>query len=442
MAGIQTKKRSRRRFVDRLRTQGLVIVPAFLLVIAAFVFAYQFVGPAPPSRIVFATGHESGAYHAFGKKYAERFRAEGIELVLKQSAGSTQNLALLSDPESGIVGAFLQGGIGVPKDNPDLRSLGSIYYEPLWVFVRGTAGISRLTELAGKRVAVGAVGSGTRAVARALLAENGIDGKSAVLVDKGGPDAAGMLTSGAVDAAIFVTSVTSKTVRGLLATPGVHLTSFERADAYLRRHRYLSRVILPKGAVDLAKNLPNRDMVLLAPTATVVVSSKIHPALVDLLLLIMRDAHRDGGLLEAPGAFPTARYVTFPPDPAARRFHERGPPFLQRYLPFWVANLLDRLKILLLPLVTILYPLFKLLPPAYSWSMRSKVNRGYKELQAVDDAVHGGTTSPQDALVELERIERAVEEVSVPAGHAARVYNLRLHIDYLKRRLKAPRDEA
>jgi TRAP transporter TAXI family solute receptor len=435
MSNADTSRIKRRRFFRSLWSQIAIVAPALILVIAGFVFAYQFVGPAPPDRIVMATGSTSGAYHAFGQKFADRFRKEGIRLDLKSTAGSAQNLELLIQDDNDVPVAFLQGGIGSPDTHPELRSLGSVYYEPLWVFVRGGNAPARLTSLAGKRIAIGAKGSGTRAIAHRLLAENGITEKSARLLDIGGPQAAQALKNGVADAAVFVTSAKSKTVRDLLSIPGISVMSFERADAYIRRNRFLSKLTLPKGAVDLARNLPNKDIVLLAPTATVVASPALHPALIDLFLLVMRDAHRPGGLLEAPDEFPSPRYITYPLDPAAQRFYDRGPPFLQRFLPFWAANLVDRLKVMILPLLTLLYPLFKILPPAYSWRMRSKVNRWYKELQALDDRVRDQSVSRDEATEQLDRIERSVENVSVPAGFAASAYTLRVHIDFLRRRV-------
>ena len=445
MSNADTSRIKRRRFFNSLLSQSAIVAPALILVIAGFVFAYQFVGPAPPDRLVMATGSTTGAYYAFGEKYADRFRKEGIELVLKSTAGSVQNLDLLTNGESDVPVAFLQGGIGAPDAHPEFKSLGSVYYEPLWVFVRGDNVPARLTSLAGKRIAIGAKGSGTRAIAHRLLAENGITGNSARLLDIGGPQAAQALKNNVVDAAVFVTSARSNTVRTLLSTPGIRIMSFERADAYIRLNRFLSKMILPKGAIDLARNLPAKDIVLLAPTATVVASPDLHPALVDLFLLVMRDAHRPGGLLEAPDEFPSPRYITYPLDPAARRFYDRGPPFLQRFLPFWAANLADRLKVMILPLLTLLYPLFKILPPAYSWRMRSKVNRWYKELEALDDRVRDGSVSRGDAHEQLDRIEQSVENVSVPAAFAASAYTLRLHIDFLRRRvdgMATPDDSA
>lgn len=383
-----------------------------------------------------ATGSETGAYHAFGKLYAERFRKEGIELSLRSTAGSTENLSLIGDPSRNVPVAFIQGGVATAVQHPELLSLGSVYFEPLWVFVRGDAPIGQLTDLAGRKLAVGGSGSGTRTLALKLLAENGVIGETATIFDLGGPDAAAALKRGDVDAAFFITSATSETIRDLVASPGIQLTSFGRAEAYLRRHRYLSAVTLPRGAVDLARDLPRRDIVLLAPTATVVANPDLHPALIDLFLLTMRDAHRSGGLLEAPGDFPSGKFVTFPMEPAAERFYERGPPFLQRYLPFWAANLIDRLKIMILPLLTLLYPLFKILPPMYNWRMRARVNRWYRDLQALDDRVRSGAISNGDARAEIDRIEQAVEQVTVPAGFASSAYTLRLHIDFLRHRIE------
>jgi TRAP transporter TAXI family solute receptor len=435
MGDADTSRIKRRRFFRSLQSPIAIVAPAIILVIAGFVFAYQFVGPAPPDRIVMATGSTSGAYHAFGQNYADRFRKEGIELVLKSTVGSAQNLELLQNADNNVPVAFLQGGIGSPEAQPEFRSLGSVYYEPLWVFVRSNDAPARFTSLVGKRIAVGAKGSGTRAIAHRLLAANGVTEISARLLNIGGPQAAQALKNGVADAAIFVISAKSSTVRDLLSTPGISVMSFERADAYTRLNRFLSKLILPKGAVDLARNLPAKDIVLLAPTATVVVSPALHPALLDLFLLVMRDAHRPGGLLEAPDEFPSPRYITYPLDPAAQRFYDRGPPFLQRFLPFWAANLVDRLKVMILPLLTLLYPLFKILPPAYSWRMRSKVNRWYKELEALDDRVRDNSVSREKATEELDSIERSVEKVSVPAGFAASAYTLRLHIDFLRRRV-------
>ncbi len=435
-ASGQTRAKLRRLFRE-LWTRIAYVGPAIVIVVAGFVFAYQFVRPAPPDSVVMATGHEDGAYFAFGQAYAERFRREGFELELRRTAGSVENLDLLSDEAAGVPVAFLQGGIGTPAEHPGLTSLGSVYFEPVWVFVRGSEAPGRLTGLAGRRIAVGAPGSGTRAVALPLLADNGIAGETAELVEMDSSQAMDALAEGTVDAAFFVGAATSQTIATLLTLPDVTPISFERAEAYVRRYPYLSKVVLPMGTLDLAENLPVRDLVLLAPTATVVVTPEMHPALIDLMLLAMRDTHRQGGYLETAGFFPTGDHVTYPLAPAAERFYERGPPFLQRYLPFSAANLIDRLWVMVLPLLTLLYPLFKILPPVYSWRMRARVNRWYKELAVLDDRLNDRSITPAEATQELDEIERSVEQVHVPAGFADRAYTLRMHIDYLRRKVDA-----
>jgi TRAP transporter TAXI family solute receptor len=427
---------TKRRLIQTIRAQAMVIVPAIALIIGGFVLAWQFVEPAAPAKLVMSTGSKSGAYYAFGRRYKDYFASQGVELELQNSAGSIENLGRLQRGEETKV-AFMQGGIGGAKSNPTLKALGSIYYEPIWVFVRNNPKAGRLTELKGKRIAVGALGSGTRAVAMQLLRDNGLNDSTATLKDLGSADATKGLISGNLDAAIIVTSVNSTTVKKLMAIPGISLMSFDRAEAYLRRTNFLSRVVLPEGTIDLAANYPPRDTVLLAPAATIVISDKMHPALIDLMLLAMHDIHRAGGHLEGLNEFPSAEYVSFPLEPTAQRFIERGPPLLQRYLPFQWANLLDRLKVMILPLLTILYPLIKILPPIYGWRMRARVTRWYKELQQLDDGIKDGTVSIVDATQRLNEVEDAVENISVPVDIVADAYTLRLHIDYLRRKLEA-----
>lgn len=437
MAASGQTKAKLRRFFRMLWTRIAYVGPAVIIVVAGFVFAYQFVRPAPPDSVTLATGSENGAYFAFGQAYAERFHREGFELDLRQTAGSVENLGLLADDAAGVPVAFLQGGIGTPAEHPELASLGSVYFEPVWVFVRGSEAPGRLTGLADRRIAVGAPGSGTRAVARPLLADNGITDETAELVEMDSSQALEALAEGTLDAAFFVGAANSQTIATLLTLPEVAPMSFERAEAYVRRYPYLSKVVLPMGTLDLANNVPSRDLVLLAPTATIVVTPEMHPALIDLMLLAMRDTHRQGGYLESVGAFPTGDHVTYPLAPAAERFYERGPPFLQRYLPFSAANLIDRLWVMVLPLLTLLYPLFKILPPVYSWRMRARVNRWYKELAVLDDRLNDRSITPAEATQELDEIERSVEQVHVPAGFADRAYTLRMHIDYLRRKVDA-----
>jgi TRAP transporter TAXI family solute receptor len=360
-------------------TESLKIyAPAVLLTLVAFLFAYQFVDPAPPNRLVLAAGPPEGAYAAFAEKYRRYFLREGIQLEVRHTRGSLENLALLASGKVDV--AFVQGGTEGAVKAP-LKSLGSLYFEPVWLFYRAERVSERLTDLEGGRLAAGSEGSGTLALAQVLLADNDLHPPQVQALHLGGRAAADALLAGKLEAALFVTGADSPLIAELMRAPGVRLMSFRRATAYTRLHPYLSAVLLPEGMIDMLANIPDRDVRLLAPAATLVTREAVHPALLDLLLQTAARVHRGGGWFETEGRFPSRDFTVFPLSPEADRFYRHGPPFLQRYLPFWAATLIDRLKVMLLPLVVILLPLAKIMPPIYSWRMRAKIYRWYKELE-------------------------------------------------------------
>ena len=311
-----------------------------------------------------------------GLRYQALLAREGIDVTVRPTSGSIENIHLLQKGEADL--AFVQGGTGASVDAPGLRSLASLYYEPVWIFVRKRTAIEQLADLKRRkrrRIGIDQNGSGTREIALLLLADNGIDSKAATLVPIGGEEAASALRTGKLDAAFFVISPRAPIVREILAIPGARLLNIERAPAYALQHHFLTVLTLPEGAMDLRANLPRRQIALLAPAATLVVSEQFHPALAELLLTLARQIHGEPGLFEQAGDFPSPKFLDFPISDAAKRFFNSGPPLLQRYLPFWAADLIDRLKIIPLPLITLVYPLFKLVPPTYDWRMRSRINR-------------------------------------------------------------------
>lgn len=418
---------------DRWGIYGLGLA----LIVAGFVVAYQFVEPAPPRHLRIATGGTSGAYYAFAQKYADRLAAQGITLDVISTGGSLDNLKRLTDPAGAIDVAFVQGGTGAGVSPDGLMALGSVYYEPFWVFTRAPFKPASLAQLKGKRIAVGGEGSGTRAVALQLLAENAIGPADADLQPLGGRDAETALKAGGVDVLMTVASPTSALVGDLLAAPGVVPMSFARAEAYALRNRSLSALRLPRGAIDLARDIPAADLAVLAPAATLVARSDLHPSFVTLLLQVARDVHGGGGLFETPGAFPSERFVEFPLSPEAERFYRSGPPFLQRYLPFWAADLIDRLKVMLIPLLTLLLPLGKVLPPLYRWRIRSRIYRWYKDLLEIEEAAYGDASPGRLAELKarLDAIEAEVQHLSVPLSYADAAYSLRMHIGLVRQTL-------
>ncbi len=417
----------------------LTYIPAVLITVVGFIAAFQYVGPAPPARLVMGTGLPEGAYHKFAQQYREILARHGIDLELRNTAGSMENLKLLrADDTQGVDVAFVQGGMISSGNDEGLLSLGSLYYEPIWVFYRSETPIRRLSDLIGRRVAIGEQGSGTRVLAQRLLANNTVIDNSSTLLTMGGTKSAQALRAGELDAAMFVASRQSQPVNELLQDPSIGLMSFERAGAYLQLHRFLSSVILPEGVVNLQANIPFRDTVLLATTTNLVVHADVHPALVDLLLQAAEEVHGEGGYFEQRGEFPAAQYLDFPLSKEARRFYKSGPPFFQRYLPFWTATLIDRLKVLLIPFIALLLPLAKSMPPVYRWRVRSKIYRWYRTLNTVDKGLYEEAALPQvgEYLAKLDEMEHEVAKVSVPLSYAEELYHLRVHINLVQSKLR------
>ncbi|HSS63511.1 MAG TPA: TAXI family TRAP transporter solute-binding subunit [Gammaproteobacteria bacterium] len=415
-----------------------VLAPAMVVTLAGFIFAYQFVDPAPPKRITLATGGVDGAYYLYGQRYKELLQANGIELEVRATAGSLENLRLLEAGSDGADVAFVQGGTGEFASGEELLGLASLYFEPLWVFYRADAPVDDVTVFRDRRLAVGAEGSGSRAVAMTILADNGISESSATLLPLGGHKAADALIGGEVDAVFLVASPDSPSVKALLDVSNIRLMNFKRAAAYSRIHRFLSAVTLPEGVINMSANVPAGDVALLAPAATLVASPSLHPALVDLLLQAADEVHGGGGLFEKRGEFPSEKYLEFPLSPDARRYFKSGPPFLQRFLPFWVATFIDRMLVMLLPLVALAIPLMRIMPPVLRWRIRSRIFRWYRELLAIDPALRGEADRGrlQEYMAAIDRMEKEVSRVEVPLSYADQLYHLRLHINLVRGKLE------
>ena len=419
---------------DYLRIYG----PAVLLAVVAFVVAYQFVEPAPPDRIVLATGEPDGAYYAFGEQYRDILARDNIDLELRATAGSAENIALLETEDSEVQVGFVQGGTQSFAQTEKLVSLATLYYEPLWIFHRSDAPLERLTDLAGRRLHVGPEDSGTRALALLLLSDNSIGPEDVEFSMLASDEAIDALIADELDVLFMVASSESSYVRHLLEADGIRLMSLERAEAYARQHRFLSRQTLPQGVFDLAADLPPQDVTLLAPTANLVAREDLHPALVDLLLQAADQIHGGGTVFARPGEFPSPQYVAFPLSSEAKRYFENGPPLLRRTLPFWAATLVDRLKVMLLPLIALAIPLLRSMPPLYQWRMRARVYRWYKELRIVEGNLSDNVDPEQlnQLRSELDRIEAEVNDVSVPSSYTKDLYHLRMHIDYVREHLQ------
>jgi TRAP transporter TAXI family solute receptor len=421
------------------RDAAIIGIPALLLVLAAFWIAYQFVKPAPPDSFVLSTGREDGAYYSVGKRYQEILAQQGIQVEVRKSAGAVENLQHLADEDSDVEVGLVQAGTGAADDYPGLVTLGSVYFEPVWIFYRGETMEDHLRNLRGKRIAVGAIGSGTRKLATQLLLVNEAWSAPTHISDLGGDAASAALQKGSVDAVFLIGPAESPSISSLLRDRSIRLMSFDRAPAYTKAFPFLAAVKLPEGGINLMNNIPPRDVTLLAPTANIVVKEDFHPALVDLMMQAMAQVHNPPGVFQAGGEFPAPRDREFPLSKEAERFYKSGPPFLQRYMPFWAATLVDRIIVLLVPIVAVLLPVMKIAPWLYSWRIRSRIYRWYGELKFLELELkdHYDAKLAGEYLQRLDNLELRAYSKPTPGAFVADVYTLRQHIDMVRSLLRS-----
>jgi TRAP-type uncharacterized transport system substrate-binding protein len=418
------------------RDLWIAIVPAALVIGVAFTVTFYFIKPAPPKKIVLAMAQDEGGFRYYARKYQEALAKHGITLELRPTTGSVTSVGLLADENSGVDVSFVQSGTAEGEKAENIVSLGSLSYIPLWVFYRGEP-IDDVRALGGKRIAVGPEESGTRALALKLLTINGVDKAPTELFPFTRDEAVEKLKQGQLDAVFLVSPAESPVIKKLTAEPGVHLLSFARAEAYTRRFPFLSKHVLPRGVFDLAADVPAQDVVLVSPTANLVAKDSLHPALAYLLMRTASEIHGSAGMLDRTGEFPAPLEAGFPLSSEARRYYTSGVPFLQRYLPFWAANLVDRLWVMLVPIIAVLVPVVRAVPALFLWRVRRRIFRWYASLKEIEIQLdeNPGLEMLEDMVKRLDEAERAVNRIPTPLAYAENLYFFREHIDVVRRRL-------
>lgn len=420
---------------DLLRTSVL----GALLVAACLWVSFLFLKPIPSRRIVVASGPESSLYHQQAQRYKEVLAREGVTVEERMTEGGGENLRLLLDRKSGVDIAFVGGGVAKFPEADALVMLASLYYEPLWIFVRRGERIDALAALVGKRIAMGMPGSGTDALATPLLAASGVSSANATLLRMPADRAQRALKSGDVDVSLIVGGARAPAILAALTDPTLELVSLAQADAYPRRYPYLTRRTLSAGAIEFVPLTPPRDVALISTEAMLAARDDLHPAIVNLLLELIRNEHDDQGYFEAPSEFPNIEQVDLRVSPDAVRHRRFGPSLLYRYMPFWVATFLERFVIIVVPLLVVMVPVLNFLPQIMRWRVRSRIYRWYGELTLLEREVRSreGDLPIERWLSDLERIERAAERITTPASFASEAYTLREHIDLVRRAVLA-----
>jgi TRAP transporter TAXI family solute receptor len=421
-----------------------MIFVGLVLTFACFWFFYS----APPKTITMTCGEKGSLYYSVAEKYAKMLARDGVKLIILPSAGSVENLKRLVDPSFKADIGFVQAGLTKGQNIDHLVSLGSVSYQPLLVFHRLPQSVEILSQLAGKRIAVGPEGSGTRLLAMTLLSANGLEpGGVTTFLNLEGEEAADALLQGKIDVVFLMAdSASSQTMRSLLQTQGIKLINFTQADGYIRRISYLNKLVIPKGAMDFGKNIPMQDVTLVSPTVELIARDHIHPALSDLLLSAAIEIHGRAALFQSRGEFPVALENEFKVSDDAKRFYKSGKTFLYRYLPFWLASLINRILVVFVPLIIILIPGLKSIPALFRWRMRLRINRLYRLLLLVEqDAVAHLSPEMRETLTRrIDEIESELNKMKVPASYGDQFYVLRTHIQFVRNKLQAaqphPRD--
>lgn len=427
----------RDRLPERIEGRALIWYGLALLALLALLgwALEKLAPPAPPRRVVMSSGAEDGAYHRYALRYRDLLAERGLELVLRTSSGAQQNLERLRSGEGGVEVALVQGGLVQPSDEDNLMTLGSAFYEPIWLFYRGKLAIESIAQLRGQRIAIGALGSGTHTLGLAMAQINTLAEPPTALVELGGVAAADALIDKKIDAALLVSAIDGPAVQKLLRAPDVRVMNMRRADAYVRRLPHLHKVELPEGVVDLAGNIPAQPLTMIALTANLIARENLHPVVIELLLQAVREVHGGPTLLHAAGRFPAPIDLELPLATDAERFYKERPSLLRRVLPFWVAVWAERVLFILLPLLAIAIPAFAYLPKLYAWHIHSKLDRWYFELNRIEHAAAEADVDQAALMARVNEVDKRLNLLKVPKSYLAQLYTLRTHAAYVRQLL-------
>lgn len=424
----------------RLGKNHWLTLAVTLISIVGVIIAFSVLQPTPPRVVIMSTGPSGSAYAEFANQYREFFAANGIDLELLASAGSFENFERLNDPDSGVDVAFVSMAPRIAAANTEVQSLGGVFFQPLWLFTRDLDPLlDPIFALRGKKFSIGPVGSASNAAAKALLQLNKIDTSQFELLDLPSDIAVDMLREGSIAAVLISSASTTEIVTSLLGNKDIVLAGFDRADAYTALYPALTKLVIPEGLGNLSDNIPPEDVTTIAFTAVIGVNKDLHPAIQSLLLDAATQIHGVPDIFHQAGVFPAPSSYAMQLSPVAKRYYESGRPFLQRYLPFWLAVLVMQVIVMAIPLIGIVYPAVRFMPSAFDWAMRRRVFRLYSELRVIEQQTsdHDINDIRDDLLQNLDKLERKARALQLPIKFAQHAYTLRTHINIVRARLQS-----
>jgi TRAP-type uncharacterized transport system substrate-binding protein len=395
--------------------------------------------PAPPTQITIAGSFSGGHFEALALRYQEILARNGLKVNVLRSAGSVDNLISLQDPRSGVHIAFVQGGISDSQRAPGLLSLGRIDYQVFWLFSHSQEPLSDLTQLKGRRIALGPVGSGARIVCETILRAGGVTWDNATFSNFGPQDAVDALEEGRVDALFLNLAADSPSLKRLLDNPEYQLVNMTEAEALTRIFPYLVKLVLPRGVVDFERKIPASDINLIGTTNVVLVRDDLHPAIIDLLAKTITEVHGTAGIFQHAGEFPNIADPEYPVAEEAREYYRNGPSFLNRYLPFWVTNVVKRALALVLAAIAIILPVFSYGPSLYKWLIEYRLRALYRRLRSIEERLHKGLDSAQTAALEeeIEVLEHDMIDLGLPVRHSSLYFSVKSHLNLVRIRIRS-----
>jgi TRAP transporter TAXI family solute receptor len=416
----------------------LTSVPVLIILFITLILIIRHFNPAPPNHMVLATGDDQSDVQIFAKRYKEILKMDGVNLEIRPTKGPIENLKLLDDETSDVSAAFVPDGLGSEDQQPGILSLGSLYYEPIWIFYRSSHTFSHFSDLMKKKISVGKVGRANQVLTNRLLRMSGVDPQDAVLINMGSVESAEALKQGKIDVAILMLPPESAIIDDLSKQKDIKLMNFSQAEAISRKDPAFHHLILPRGAIDLELDIPKEDIHLLASTSTLLIKDDLHPSLVYLLLKAATEIHGASGIFEKRGEFPTSKDDAFSLSKDAIGFYKNGTPFWQRYLPYWLASWFDRFILLIIPILAFALPLIRIIPKVYHWRLRSKIYQRYGELLVLETQLKSNATQSEydNFLVQLNLIESRVVSMNMPKNYSDYIYSLKGHIQFVRDRIE------
>lgn len=409
-----------------------ISIPILLLIIASFYFTSKFIQPSVKKEITIATGSIDGEYYKTALQYKELLEKQKVKVNIVTSNGSLENIELLNEKKVDI--AFVQNGIEIVKNENNLQAIASVYYEPLWIFYKNEDyKINYIIQLISKKISIGNEGSGTKDLALKLLKDNGLDNTNTQISTSSNKEAKDLLLKGEIDAMFMISSADSQIVKELLENPNITLFNFKRAKAYSRKYTFLESNTLYEGTIDLYKNLPYEDINLLMTSANLIVRDDFSDELIRLILKEIKPLHNKKALFEADNQFPNINNISAEINENAQRYFTYGDTWLEKLFPYWIASNIDRLKILLIPLITLMLPLSKGFFPLYRWSIRSKIYKWYKQIQKIDLLSEDVKNEDlQNYLKEISKLKHEIKaETKVPLSYMGEYYDLIMHLELI-----------